>query len=197
MSQSRQMAHLTKELSQAAEFRKAAIDAMREAARSTLAECAEMRGETVRDYRARIHKFLSTLTGDVAAHRRAMAHQVAQTQKFLGAKAKNVAAQRHATMNEIARFANARGRAASQMRSGLQHQVAGIVLRTAQLRDAAADAVVELANAHRKMAKQQKAELKSGRHKLHAATVKFVDAMHADRMKAHEIWSGFKLGKAA
>jgi hypothetical protein len=43
------MARLTKELSQAAESRKSAIDAMRDATRTTLAECAEMRGEMVRD----------------------------------------------------------------------------------------------------------------------------------------------------
>ncbi len=182
---------------QAAAFRKSSIDAMREATQATLSECAEMRGEMVRDYRADMQKFLAALSRDVAAHRRAMAHQVAQTQKHLVAKAKNVAAQRNATMNDIAHFANARMRAASRFRSGLQHQVHDIVTRTAELRDAAGAAVLQLAHAHRKMAKQQAAELKAGRRKLHAGTMKFVDAMHADRMKTHEIWSDFKHSKAA
>lgn len=197
MSRSRQMAHLTKELSQAAQFRKAAIEAMREATQATLVECAQMRGEMVRDYRAQMHRFLSALVRDVAAHRRAIAHQIAQTQKFLGAEARHVAAKRNDTMNEIARVRNARGRAANGLRRRLQHQVAAIATRSVQLRDAAADAVVQLANAHRKMAKEQKAELKSGRRKLRATTSKVVGAMHADRMKAHEVWSDFKLGRAA
>lgn len=197
MSQSRQMAHLTKDLAHASEFRKSAIDAMREATKSLLATCADMRGEMVRDYRARTHKFLTSLSRDVAGHRKAMAHQVVQTQKFLGAKAKDVAAHRNATMNQIARFGSARHKAASRLRSGLEHQVDAIVMQAASLRSAAADAVAQLASANRKMAKQQKAALKSGHRKLHADTTKFVNAMHGDRMKAHDIWSGFKLGRAA
>jgi hypothetical protein len=47
------------------------------------------------------------------------------------------------------------------------------------------------------MAKHQTAGLKAGHRKLHAATMKFVDAMHADRMKTHEVWSDFKHSKAA
>jgi hypothetical protein len=191
------MAHLTKELSQAAAFRKSSIDAMRDATQATLAACAEMRGDMVRDYRSEMQKFLAALSRDVAAHRRAMAHQIAQTQKQLAATAKNMAAHRNATMNEIAHLASARARAASRMRSGLAHQVHDIAMKTAQLRDAAGATVLQLANAHRKMAKQQSADLKAGRRKLHTATTKFVDGMHAERMKTHEIWSDFKHGKAA
>jgi hypothetical protein len=191
------MAHLTKDLAHASEFRLAAVDAMREATKSLLATCADMRGEMVRDYRVRTQKFLSALSRDVAGHRKAMAHQVAQTQKFLGGKANDVAAHRNATMNQIARFGSARHKAASRLRSSLQHQVDAIVTQAAQLRNAAADAVSEVAKAQGKMAKQQKAALKSGHRKLHADTSKFVNAIHADRMKAHEIWSGFKFGSAA
>ncbi|MFZ1992155.1 MAG: hypothetical protein WAW96_20565 [Alphaproteobacteria bacterium] len=197
MSQAREMAHLTKDLAHASEFRLAAVDAIREARKSLLATCADMRGEMVRDYRVQTQKFLSALSRDVAGHRKAMAHQVAQTQKFLGAKAKDVAAHRNATMNQIARFGGARRKAASRLRSSLQHQVDAIVTQSAQLRNAAADAVSEVAKAHRKMAKQQKAALKSGHRKLHADTSKFVNAIHADRMKAHEIWSGLKFGSPA
>ena len=197
MSRPREMARLTKELSQAAAFRKSMIEKMRKATQATLAECAEMRGEMVRDYRAEMQKFLAALSRDVAGHRRAMAHQIGQTQKQLAATVKNVAAHRNATMSEIAHFANARVRAASRFRTGLQHQVQDIAMQAAQLRDAAGATVVQLANAHRKMAKHQTAGLKAGHRKLHAATMKFVDAMHADRMKTHEVWSDFKHSKAA
>lgn len=197
MSRPREMARLTKELSQAAAFRKSSIDTMRKATQATLAACAEMRGDMVHDYRSQMQKFLAALSRDVAAHRRAMAHQIAQTQKHLAAAARNVAAQRNATMNGIAHLGSARVRAASRMRSGLAHQVHDIAMQAAQLRDAAGATVLRLADAHRKMAKQQSAELKAGRRKLHAATMKFVGGMHAERMKAHEIWSDFKDGKAA
>jgi hypothetical protein len=191
------MARLTKELSQAAAFRKSAIDAMREATRATLAACTEMRGDMVRDYRAEMQKFLAALSRDVASHRRAMAHQVGQTQKHLAAAAKNVAAQRNATMNGIAHLGTARVRAASRMRSGLAHQVHDIAMQAAQLRDAAGATVLRIADAHRKMAKQQSAALKAGHRKLHTTTMKLVGGMHAERMKTHEIWSDFKHGKAA
>lgn len=190
MSQSREMAHLTKDIAHASEFRKSAIEAMREATKSTLVECAEMRGELAHDYRARTHKFLSALTRDVAAHRKAMAHQIVQTQKFLGAKAREGAAHRHATMNEIARFGSARSKATSRLRDRLEHQVAAIVARTAE-------AMSQFSDAHQNMAKQQKTALKSGRRKLHHDMSKFVKAIHADRMKAQGIWSDFKLGNAA
>lgn len=197
MSQSREMARLTKELSQAAEFRRTAIDAMRDATRTTLAECAEMRGKMAHEYRAQMQKFLSTLSRNVARQRQATAHQMAQIQNFLGTAAKNVAAQRNATMNAIARFGSARSRAASQLRSGLQQDIESIMMQTADLRNAAADAVAELAREHRKMATQQQVQLKAGHRKLRAITGKYMDAMHADRMKAHGIWSDFKLGMAA
>lgn len=189
MSQAREMAHLAKKISRASELRSSAIDAMREATKSSLAACAQMRGEMVRDYRARTHKFLSALTRGVAAHRKAMAHQVAQTQKFLGSKAKDVAAHRNATMNQIARLRNARGKAASRLRSALQQQMDAMVTQTAE-------AVSQFADGHRKMAKQQKAMLRSGHRKLHKDSVAFVKSMHADRMKAQGIWSSFRLGEA-
>lgn len=185
MSQAREMAHLTKELSRALEFRKSAIVAMREATKSGLATCAQMRGEMARDYLARMHKFISSLAMDVAAHRQAMALQVAQTQKFLSDKAKDVAAHRNATMNRIARFGSDRSKAAGNLRSGLEQQMDAIVTQTA-------DAVSKFADGHHKMAKQQKAALKSGYDKLHKDSVAFVKAMHADRMKAQGIWSGLR-----
>ncbi len=190
MLRSRQMARLTQELSRTSNLRRAAIDTMRDTTEAALAACAEMRGEMMRAYRARMHKFLSALSRDVAAHRRAVAHQVAQTRNFLGVQARNVASQRNATMSEMARIGDSRARAASRLRSALQHQVA-------ELRGAAARAVAELSRAHRKMANKQKAELRSSRRRLRAATVKFIDAMHADRMKAHEVWRDFKGGTAA
>lgn len=190
MSQAREMTHLTKELARATEFRIAAVDGIREATRSLLATCAEMRGDMVRDYRARTQKFLSALSREVAAHRKAMAHQVAQTQKFLGAKARDVAAHRNATMNQIARFGSSRSKATSRLRGRLQDQVDSIVTQTTE-------ALSQLSDAHRKMAKQQHAMLKSGHRKLHKDTMAYVKSMHADRMKAQDVWSNFKLGKAA
>jgi hypothetical protein len=197
MSQSRQMAHLTKDLVEASAFRSAAVDAMRDAAKSVLSACADMRGEMVREYRARTQKYLSSLSRNVESHRNAMAHQVIQTQKMLGIQARDVAARRNIEMNKIARVDSARRKAAGQMRSRLERQVDTIVMQVAELRDAAAEAVSELAKTHRKMAKQQKTSLKSGRQKLHTNTRKFVSAIHADRMKAQDIWTDFKLGKAA
>jgi len=192
MSQSREMGRLTKDLRQATEFRKSAIDAMRAATNATLTAFATMRGEMARDYRVQTHKFLSSLTRDVAAHRRATAHQIAQTQKFLGGKAKDVAAHRNATMNQVARFGSARRKATSQLRSSLERQVGALVERTREFRDVAAQIVPTLASAHQKMAKQQRASLDAGHRKLHASMAKALGALHADRMKAHDIWAAFK-----
>jgi hypothetical protein len=197
MSRSRKMGRLTKELDQAAEFRKSAIDAMRRTTQATLTACASMRGETSRDYRARTQKFLASLVRDVAAHRRATAHQIAQTRRFLTSMAKDVAADRRATVNQLARFSSARRKAGSQMRGNLERQVTVVANKTAGIRDAAANAISEVANAHRRMARQQEAALRAGRRKLGADTARFVKAMHADRMKTHGIWSDFRLGRAA
>ena len=197
MSQSREMGRLTKELRQASDFRKSALDAMRESTQDTLMACATMRGESARDYRAQTQKFLSSLSREVAAHRRATAHKIAQTRKCLGSMAKNVAARRRATMNQIARSTAARSKAGNQMRENLGRQVTSIMNKASEVRNAAADAVSELADAHRRMAKHQRAALKSDRRKLRTETAKFVNAMHADRTKAREIWSAFKLGNAA
>lgn len=190
MSQARQMMRLTKELDQAAEFRKSAVDAIREATKSFLASCDEMRGEMVHDYRAQMSKFLSGLSREVAAQRRAMAHQVAQTQKYLGNKARGVAAQRNATMNRIAHFGSSRSKAASRLRDGLQRDVESIVMQTT-------DAIAHLSDARRTMAKHQRAMLKSGHRKLHKDMAAFIKAAHLDRMKAEHVWANYKLGKAA
>ncbi len=190
MSQSREIGRLTKELGQASEFRKSAIDVMCRTTQATLTACATMRGKMARDYRMQAHKFLASLTRDVAAHHRATVNHVAQTRKFLGSMAKDVAAHRNATMNQIARLTSARRKATSQLRSSLQRQVGAIVEQTRDFRNAAA-------NASQKMAKQQKASLDSGHRKLHANMTRVLGAIHADRMKAHEIWSAFKLGSAA
>ena len=197
MSRSREMSHLTKELDQAAKFRKSAIDAMRRTAQATLAACANMRGEISRDYRVRTQKFLASLVRDVAGHRHATTHQIAQTRKFLNSMAKDVAAGRRATMNQLARMTGARRKAGSQMRGNLERQVALIANNVAGIRNAAANAVSELAHAHRRMAKQQEVAPKAGRRKLGADTARFVSAMHTDRTKSHGIWSDFRLGRAA
>ena len=190
MSQAREMTRLTKELDQAAKFRKSAVDTIREATKQFLASCDEMRGEMVHDYRAQMAKFLSGLSREVAAQRKAMAHQIVQTQKYLGNKARNVAAQRNATMNQIARFGSNRSKAASRLRSGLQQDVENIVMQTA-------DAISHLSDARRKMAKQQRSTLKSAHRKLHKDMAAVVKSNHADRMKAEDVWAHFKHRKAA
>jgi hypothetical protein len=197
MSQAREMGRLTRELCQASELRKSTIDAMRQATKSMLMACAAARREMAREYRLQAHKFLVCLTRDVAAHHRATANQVAQTRKSLGAMAKDVAAQRNAAMNQIARLTSARRKAASQLSSSLQRQVGAIVDETRELRNAAVQIVLNLASAHQKMAKRQRASLDAGHRKLHANMTRVLGAIHADRMKAHEIWSDFKLGGAA
>jgi uncharacterized protein YdbL (DUF1318 family) len=197
MSQAREMGRLTKDLCQASELRKSTIDAMRQATKSMLTACARARGEMVREYRLQAHRFLVSLTRDVAAHHRATANHIAQTRKSLGAMAKDVAAQRNATMNQIARLASARRKAASQLWSSLQRQVGAIVDETRELRNAAAQIMPALASDHQKMAKRQRASLDAGHRKLHANMTRILGAIHADRMKAREIWSDFKLGGAA
>ena len=197
MSQAREMGRLTKELRQASKMRKPTIDSVRQAARSMLTASAEARGEMAQNYRMQAHKFLSSLARDVAAHRRASAHQKAETQKLLRSMAKDIAADRNATMNEIARMATARNKAAVRLRSGLRRQVDAIVEQTGELRSAAAQMVSTLAGAHRKMAEHQRASLEAGHRKLHANMAGVLGAIHGDRMKAHEIWSNFKLGGVA
>lgn len=197
MSQSRQMARLTDEISQASKRRKSAIDAMRGAVKATLATCAHMRGESARDYRARMQEFLASLAKEATAHRQMVAHQIMQMQKFLRAQAQEVAAHRNTAMSQIAHFASSRRTAASHLRRSLQQQVGAIVTQAAALRDAAANAVSELASAQQKMAKQHRAALKSDRRKMHTDVTRFINAMHADRMKAHEKWSSLRQGSAA
>ena len=197
MSQSREMGRLTKDLRQASELRRSAIDAMRQATKSMLTACATARGEMAQDYRMQAHKFLASLTRDVAAHHRATAHHVAQTRKFLSSMGRDVAAGRNATVSQIARLASARRKAASQLRSGLQRQVGAIVEQTREFRNAAAQIVPTLASAQQKMAKRQRASLEAGHRKLRASMNGVIGAIHADRMKAHEIWSGIKFGGAA
>jgi len=197
MSQSREMGRLAKDLCQSSKLRRSAIDAMRQATESMLMACTTARGEMAQDYRMQAHKFLTSLARDVAAHHRATAHQVAQTQKFLSAMGKDVATHRNATMNKIAHLASARRKAASQLRSSLRRQVGAIVEQTRAFRDAAAQIGPTLASAHQKMAKRQRASLDAGHRKLHANMNGVLGAIHADRMKAHEIWSSIKLGGAA
>jgi hypothetical protein len=197
MSQAQEIGRLTNELRQASELRRSTIDAMRQATRSMLTACATARGEMAHDYRMQAHKFLSSLTRDVAAHRRASANQMAKRQKFLDSMAKDMAADRNATMNHIARTANARNKAASRLRGSLRRQVVAIVEQTREFRNAAAQIVPALAGAHQKMAKHQRASLEAGHRKLHANMTRVLGAIHADRMKAHEIWSNFKLGGVA
>jgi hypothetical protein len=183
MSQTKEITRLTKDLDRASKLRKAATDAMRQATKSMLAACGTTRGELGREYAAQTRKFLASLGRDVAAYRRAMAHQIAKTKK-------NVAADRQATMSQVARWSGARSKASNLLHRDLERQAASVMTKTAQLRS-------ELANAHRSMANRQEAALKSGHLKLHAGMAKVVNAMHADRMKAHGIWTNFRLGGVA
>jgi uncharacterized protein YicC (UPF0701 family) len=190
MSQAREISRLTKDLGQAAKLRKAATDAMRLATKSMLASCATARGELGREYAAETRKFLASLGKDVAAFRRAMAHQIAKTRKDIAAMKKNVAAGRQAAMGQVTRWTSARSKASNLLHRDLERQAASIMSKTAQLRS-------EFANVHRNMAKQQEAALKSGHRKLHDGMARVVNVMHADRMKAHGILANFRLSGAA
>jgi hypothetical protein len=183
MSQSRQMGHLTKELSQAKKFRKSAVENMRRSAQATLKACATMRGEAVRDYRAQTHKFLASLAKDVATFRHGSAHKITQIRK-------NVATGSRAMSNQRQRWTTARHKAGDQMRGALERQVSFIADKVAALRS-------DFSNAHQSMAKHQKTALTAGRRKLRADMTRYVNAAHADRAKAQGIWSAFRLAGAA
>jgi hypothetical protein len=196
MSQSKRMARLTEELSQAAAQRKSSLDAMREATKATLKTCARMRGETAHEYRARMQDLLASLAKEAANHRKMVAQQIMQTRKYLGAQAQGVATHRNATMSQMRLFARSRRDAAAQLRDSLKQQVNAIVMQTTALCNAAATAVNELANSQQAAAQQHRAALRSDRRKMHAGVARFIDAMHADRMKAHAEWSAHSHGEA-
>jgi hypothetical protein len=183
MSQSQKMSRLTKDLGRATELRNDATEAMRAATKSMLTTCATVRGELGHEYATHTHKFLASLTKDVAAYRRAMSHQIAKTKK-------NVAADHQAMVSNIARWMGARSKASKQLHHDLQREATSVMNKTAELRS-------RISDAHERMAKQQRANLKSGHQKLRTGTARFVNAMHADRMKAHAIWSNFRAGSAA
>lgn len=183
MSQFQEISRLTKDLGRASELRNEATEAMRAATKSMLATCTTVRGELGREYAAQTHKFLASLAKDVAAYRRAMAHKIAKTRK-------NVAADRQAMMSQITRWASARSKASNLLHHDLERQATSIMNKTAELRSG-------LADAHGRIAKHQRASLKSGHQKLRADTAQFVNAMHADRMKAHANWSSFRAGSVA
>ncbi len=190
MSQAREISRLTKELGQASKLRGAATYAMRQATKSMLTACATTRGELGREYAAQTRKFLASLGKDVAAFRRAMALQIARTQKNIAAMKKNVAADRQAMQGRMTGMRSARSKASHLLHRDLERQAASIMSKTAQLRS-------EFANAHRHMAKRQEAALRSGHRKLHDGMARVVNAIHADRMKAHGIWANFRLSGAA
>jgi hypothetical protein len=183
MSQSQGISRLTKDLGRASELRNAATEAMRAASKSMLATRTTVRGELGREYVAHTRKFLASLAKDVAAYRRAMAHQIAKTRK-------GVAADRQATMNQLTRWMGARSKASNLLHHDLERQATSVMNKSAELRSG-------LSDARGKMAKQQQANLKSGHQKLRAGTARVVNAMHADRMKAHAIWSNFRVGGVA
>lgn len=185
MSQSSDMDRLTKDLRQAGKFRMTAIKEMRKAAKSTLEACATMRGEIARDYRAQTQKFLASLAKDVAGHRRATAHQIAHTQSFLAGMCKDVGNHRRAAAHEIARFRTTRSKAASHLRTGLRRQADAMTKQTENF-------MASLASAHKDMAKRQRSSLATGRRKLAAQIDSFLGAVHADRMKALDIWKSFE-----
>lgn len=173
------MDRLTKHLRQEGKCRMAAINEMRRAVKSTLAECATMRGEVAREYRAKTQKFLAALPKDLAAHRRATASQIAETQRSLAGMGRDVA-------NEMTRFNATRNKAANHMRSSLRRQVAAVAKQAEHFLESAA-------SAHTAMAKRQRASLASGRRHLAAHTASFLHAAHADQVKAHNIWNSFEL----
>lgn len=183
MTRSQEISRLTKDLSRASELRNEATDAMREATKSMLATCTMVRGELGREYAAQTHKFLTALGKDVAAYRRAMAHQVAKTKK-------NVAADHRAMMSQINRWMAARSKATKALHHDLEHEATSLMNKTAEFRS-------RLSDAHERMAMQQRANLKSGRQKLRVGTARFVHAAHAERMKAHAIWTNFKAAGTA
>ena len=164
MSLSTGMDRLTKDIRRAAQFRKAAIGDLCSAVKSTLAACATMRGGMARDYRAAAQEFLATLAKEIASHRRA-------------------------TMTNIAQLGSARRKTGSQMRSGLLRQVGAIMKQTRDLRAAAVQTVMSMAAGNHKMAAGQRASLGAGRRKLQTDMAGFLDALHADRLKAHGMWS--------
>jgi hypothetical protein len=122
--------------------------------------------------------------------RRATHDYRAQMQKFLVSLAKDVSAHRRATTKQVMRMSGSRRKAASQMRADLEE-------RTLEFRNAAAEIVPALSRARQKMATRQKASLEACRRKLGAEVTKLRSSARADIMKAHEIWSAFKLGGPA
>lgn len=186
MSQSSEMNGLTKELRHAGKLRMAAVKEMREAARSTLASCAQMRGEVARDYRAQTNKFLASLAKDVAAHRHRTAGQIARTQKVISGMAKEVGALRRSAANDIVRFTGTRSKATAQVRSHLGRQVDAMAKHTESF-------MSNLASARKQMGKRQHASLAAGRQKLASHVASFLNVVHVDQMKAHDIWKSFGL----
>lgn len=179
MSQSADMHRLTQELRQASRFRMTAIHEMRRATKSALAACASLRGETMRDYRTQMQKFLASLAKDVSAHRRA-------------------------TTKQVMRMVSSRRKAASQMRADLGRHARSLEERTQDFRNAAAEIAPAFSRAHQKMAARQRAALEAGRRKLGAEVTKLRSSarqhqqgVRAELMKAHEIWSAFRLGGPA
>jgi hypothetical protein len=179
MTRATDMEHLTKALRQEGKFRMAAINEMRRAVKSTLAECATMRGEAAREYRARTQKFLATLPRDLAAHRHATATQIAETQRCLAGMWRDVA-------NEMAHFRAARNKVAKHTRSSLRRQVATVAKEAEHFLESAA-------SAHHAMSKRQRSSLASSRQHLAKHTASFLHAAHADQERAHKIWNSFEV----
>lgn len=171
MSLSTDMDRLTAEIRQAAEFRKAAINDLRGAVKSTLAACATMRGEAARDFRAESQKYLAALAKDTAA------------------LAKEVSRQQRATATHMTRVASARRKAGRKMRSNLSREVGAIMKEAHALQAGAIDMVMSLGVASQKRAEQQRAVLGGARRKLRADNSRSVGGMRADRMKARAMWS--------
>jgi hypothetical protein len=179
MSQSADMHCLTQDLRQASRFRMTAIHEMRRATKAALEACATLRGETMHDYRAQMQKFLASLAKDVSAHRRA-------------------------TTKQVMRMVGSRRKAASQMRADLGRQARALEERTQELRNAAAEIGPAFSRAHQKMAARQRMALEAGRRrlgdevaKLRSSAQRHQQGVRADLMKAHDIWSAFKLGGPA
>ena len=168
-------------LRRASELRNEAIEAMREATKSTLATCATVRGE----YGPRIpqRKPTSFLRRWPRMSRPTAWHGASgrANPEVLGAKAEMSAAHRNATMSQIARWASARSKA--DQPAARRSPTPGDLLmkQTAELPFA------DFADAHGKMAKQQRATLKSGHQKLRAdtAAIRQCDARRSNEGACH------------
>ena len=171
MSLSTDMDRLTREVRAAVDARHAAVQAMRDDVRSTLAASAATRTALARNYRAEARKHLTAL-------------------------AKDVSTQHRATAAQVKRLRSARRRAGSQMRSGLRRDVDAIMKQAQGLRAETAGIMRSLAAAHAEMAERQKAALGEIRSKLRTGISGLLGDLRIDRIMANTMWSRIRTDEA-